>query len=134
DAYRQHQPSTSAVSSAGQDRTAACSISANSCAGDSAAVRLTGSALFPQQARLLPVPVALGSVRPLVVQLLALGQGEAQFGAAARIEIEFQRHHRHALALDGDGELGDLALVQQQSAWPLRLVLEEVAGPFVLGD
>src|SRR5215216_7590562 len=134
DAQRQSQPSISAVSSAGQDLTAARSISSSVTDSEAGRGAPTGSPLVAHQARLLPVPVALGRVGPLVVQLLALGQGKPQLGAAARIEIQLQRHHRHALALDGDGKLGDLALVQQQAARPFRLMLEKMARTLVLGD
>src|SRR5262245_18906153 len=92
------------------------------------------SPLVAHEARLLPLPVALGLVGALVVQLLALRQGEPQLRPPARIEVELQGYHGHALAIDGDGELVDLALMQQQAARPARIMLEKVSGRLVFGN
>jgi predicted Zn-dependent protease with MMP-like domain len=56
------------------------------------------SAVLLEQPLLLAVPVALGLGRALVGQLLALGDADLQLGDAAMVEIQHQRHQRHALA------------------------------------
>src|SRR5262249_16672440 len=78
------------------------------------------------------LPVALGCVLALVVQLLALRERQLQFRLAARIKIELERNDGHPLALDGGGKLVDLALVQQQAAGPAWLVLKKTAGRLVV--
>src|SRR5689334_14413596 len=57
------------------------------------------AALF-QQPPLLARPVALLFGLALVMQLLAATDGEQQLGASLIVEIDFQRHQRHAFALD----------------------------------
>src|SRR5260221_495739 len=78
------------------------------------------SILLPQQPAALAGPVALLLALALVVQLLALGERNLDLGAAFVVEIDFQRHDRHALALDRAHQLVDLTLMQQELAWPLR--------------
>src|SRR5688572_33279639 len=58
------------------------------------------SALRAHQPAAFPFPRALLLGLALVVQLLALGQRELHLGAALVVEIELERHQRHALALD----------------------------------
>ena len=62
-----------------------------------------------------------------VMELLAARDGDLELGAPLLVEIELQRHDRHALAIDRAGELVDLPLVQQQPARPLRGVVEAAA-------
>src|SRR5690348_5181541 len=90
------------------------------------------SAPVLQQSRLLAVPVALLLGGALVVQLLALAERKLKLCHATLVEIELERHDRHAFALNRGGKLGDLALMQQQFARPLGLVIEAV-GLQVLG-
>src|SRR5437868_4026576 len=61
----------------------------------------------------------------LVVQLLAAGDADLHLGAPL-LEVQPQRDERVALLGSLAGELGDLALVQEQLARPLRLVVEAV--------
>src|ERR1044071_4229263 len=89
--------------------------------------------LLPQQASLFAIPVALLLGLALVVQLLALGERQLDLGAALVVEIELERHQRHAFALDRADQLADLALVQQQFARTLRRVIE-APGLQILGD
>src|SRR5258708_13956305 len=86
-----------------------------------------------QQPGALALPVAILDRLALVVGLLAGDQGDLDLGAAARIEIELQRHDRAALALDGADQLVDLLAVQQELARPARLMIEAVARG-VFGD
>src|SRR5947209_7173995 len=86
-----------------------------------------------QQARPLALPVAVLDRLPLVVRLLAGRESDLDFRPAALVEIDLQRHDGAALALDGADQHVDLALVQQQLARPLALVIEAVAGG-VFGD
>src|SRR5258708_37268025 len=74
------------------------------------------STLIAHQAAFFARPVALLLGLALVVQLLALGERELDLGPALVVEIELERHQRHALALDRADQLVDLALVQQQLA------------------
>ncbi len=60
------------------------------------------------------------------MQLLAFGDGEFQLRAAARVEIDLERHQRHALTLDGAGKVGKLPHVHEQFAPPPRLMVEPV--------
>src|SRR5258707_846418 len=69
------------------------------------------SVLLPQQPAALAGPVAFLFALALVVQLLALGERNLDLGAAFVVEIDFQRHDRHALALDRADQLVDLALM-----------------------
>jgi len=62
------------------------------------------------------------------VRLLAGDEGNLDLGAAARIEIDLQRHDGAAFALDGADQLVDLLPVQQQLPRPPRLVVEAIAG------
>src|SRR6266853_6294886 len=91
------------------------------------------SILLPQQSAALARPVALLLALALVVQLLALGERNLDLGAAFVVEIDFQRHDRHTLALDRADQLVDLALMQQELARPLRLMVV-AAGLLVLRD
>src|SRR5258707_13449348 len=75
-------------------------------------------------AALLPAPIALLLGLALVMQFLALGDGEQQLGAAAFIEIELERDQRHPLAVDRAQQFVDLLSMQQQLARPFRLVIE----------
>src|ERR1700730_11062085 len=86
-----------------------------------------------QQPGALALPVAILDRLALVVGLLAGDQGDLDLGAAARIEIELQRHDGAALALDGADQLVDLLAVQQELARPARLMIEAVARG-VFGD
>src|SRR4029077_12338422 len=92
-----------------------------------------GAALSAKQAAALAFPGALLLRLALVVQLLALGERELHLGAAFVVEIELERHERHALALDRADRLADLALVQQELARALRRVIE-APGLQVFGD
>src|SRR5262245_62307116 len=74
------------------------------------------SALGPQQPPALALPTALLFGLALVVQLLAAGKGELELGAALLVEIELERHQRHALALDRADQLVDLAAVEKELA------------------
>src|SRR5215212_8720419 len=94
---------------------------------------LLRSVLLPQQPAALAGPVALLLALAFVVQLLALGERNLDFGAAFVVEIDFQRHDCHALALDRADQLVDLALMQQELARPLRLMVV-TAGLLVLRD
>ncbi|MND67168.1 hypothetical protein D3C80_585740 [compost metagenome] len=60
------------------------------------------------------------------MQLLALGECELQLGPALFVEIDFQRHERHAFAVDAVTQTTDLALRQEQLAAAARLVVEAV--------
>ena len=67
------------------------------------------------------------SIFALVVGLAALGQRQLDLGPAAAVEIDRERHQRHALARHRAEHLGDLALLEQQFARPLGLVIVAVA-------
>src|SRR4051812_8726557 len=82
--------------------------------------------LIPHQPSLLSLPVARAFRLPLVVQLLAARQRDLDLRPAALVEIDLERHDRHALALHGPDQLVHLALVQQQFARAPRLVVEAV--------
>ena len=69
-------------------------------------MRIRAMSPVPQQPRLVALPVALLFGLALVMQLLALGDAQFDLGPALGIEIHLQRNQRHALALDGGGELG----------------------------
>ena len=60
----------------------------------------------------------------LVVQLLAAAERDLDLGAALFVEIELERHDRHAFPLDRAGSLLICALMQQQLARPLRRMIE----------
>src|SRR3546814_12414938 len=85
------------------------------------------SAAIPEQAPLFALPVAFLDRLALVVGLLALGERQFDLGAAARVEIDRQRHQRHPLAGDSAVQLVDLAFVEKQLARALGLVVEAVA-------
>src|SRR5581483_5584247 len=89
--------------------------------------------LLPQQTPLLARPVALLLGLALVVQLLAAGERELDLCTALVVEIELERHQRHALALDRADQLVDLPFVQQQLARALRRMIE-APGLQILGD
>src|SRR5690606_34344055 len=78
---------------------------------------------FFEQSLLFPAPVALLLRLALVMQLLAARHRKFELGAAAIVEIDLERHHGHALALDSLGEPGHFPLVEQELAPPTRLVI-----------
>src|SRR5689334_14091821 len=80
-----------------------------------------------QQACALALPIALLDRLALVMGLLAGRQRDLDFGHASFIEIDLERHNRAALALDGADQRTDLALVQQELARPLALVVVTIA-------
>src|SRR5437868_3357173 len=82
------------------------------------------SALVPHQPAALARPVALLLGLALVVQLLALGERDLDLGATLVVEIDLQRHDRHALALDRSHQLVDLPPVQQELARTFLRVIE----------
>src|SRR5712692_6057460 len=84
------------------------------------------SSLFAHQPRPLALPAALLFALAFVVQFLAAGDRNLDLGATLRIEIELQRHERHALALHRASELVDFTSVQQQLAGPPREMIETV--------
>jgi hypothetical protein len=53
------------------------------------------------------------------VQLAAARQRDEQLGAPALVEVELERHHRQAAALQPLAQLLDLAAVEQQLAAPV---------------
>src|SRR5688572_22288792 len=69
---------------------------------------------IPQQPSALTLPIALLLALALVALVLALGDAELDLGDAARVEIDLERHQRHAGALRQAAQLVDLAPVQQQ--------------------
>src|SRR5438045_9703469 len=73
--------------------------------------------------------VAALFVRSLVVELLALGEGEGDFGFAP-LEVDLERNERQPLTLAGADHLADLLAMQQKLPRPRRLVIE-VARLFV---
>src|SRR5262249_53193250 len=80
----------------------------------------TGLTLPAQESPLLALPVALLLALTLVVNLFAARESKLDLSDAARIEIHFQRHERHALPLDRAKQAGYLAGVQQELAGPRR--------------
>src|ERR1044071_1696056 len=91
------------------------------------------SPFLPQQPAPLARPIALLLGLTLVVQLLALCQRNLDLGATLVVEIDLERHDRHALALDRAHQLVDLPLVEEELARSfLRMV--ELAGLLVFGD
>src|ERR1044071_5979444 len=86
-----------------------------------------GSAMLAHQSALLPLPVFLLLMLPLVVRLAPARQSKLDLGPAAAVEIDGERHEGHALTGDGAEHLPNLALVEEQFARPLRLVVEAVA-------
>src|SRR5437763_3263068 len=95
--------------------------------------RATLSTLRTHKPSALAFPRALLLCLALVMQLLALGERELHLGAPPIVEIELERHQRHALALDRPDQLVDLPLVQQQLARALRRMVE-AAGLPIFGD
>src|SRR5581483_7277359 len=77
-----------------------------------------------QQAAAFAIPAALALGLALVVQFLAAGERDLDFGAPLLVEVELERDDGHTLALDGAGEATDLALMQQQLARPFRRMIE----------
>src|SRR6202049_1971948 len=67
--------------------------------------------------------VAALFISALVVELLALAQGEGDFRLSAP-EVDFQRNQRQPLALDGADHLADLLPMQQEFPRPRGLVVE----------
>src|SRR5262245_47499480 len=80
--------------------------------------------LLTQQPAALALPAPLAFRLPLVMQFLAAGERDLDLGAALVVEIELQRDDRHAFAFNRTCKLVDLALVQQELAWPLGRVIE----------
>src|SRR5215475_10701512 len=91
------------------------------------------SALGPQQPPALALPAALLLGLALVVELLAAGERKLDLGAALLVEIELERHERHALALHRARQLVDLAPMQKQPARPLGQMVK-AAGLQVFGN
>src|SRR5215212_5409165 len=89
--------------------------------------RPPSSATVAQQPALLPLPVLLLLIFALVGRLAALGERQLDLGPAAAVEIDGERDEGHALAGDGAVKLRDLALVEEQFAGALGLVVEAVA-------
>ena len=79
------------------------------------------------------LPIAFLRRLALVGRVLALGERDLDLRPALLVEIDLQWHHGHALALGRHDQPADLALVQQQFARPLRLMIETV-GLQVFGD
>src|SRR3954463_12828919 len=86
-----------------------------------------GSAMLAQQAALLPLPILLLLIFALVMRLAALGDGELDLGATAAVEIDGERHQRHALPRHRAEHLVDLARGEEELAGPFGLVVEAVA-------
>src|SRR5436190_5200918 len=82
------------------------------------------SALRPHQAPALALPAALLLGLALVVELLAARQRQLDLGAALDVEIELERHQRHALALDRAHQLVDLVAMQKELARALGRMVE----------
>src|SRR5271156_6084099 len=89
-----------------------------SISGTGARAACSASAALAHQPRLVAVPVAHLLGLALVVQLLASPKRDRNLGAAFVVEIDAQRHDRHALAFDAFGKFGDFLGVQQQLARP----------------
>src|SRR3981081_1830417 len=89
---------------------------------------IDASPLGAQQPGLVAAPVACLLGLSLVVQLLALGDAKLDLGDASQIEIDLQRHQRHAFALHRGGELARFAFPHKKLAYPTRLVIEAI-GP-----
>src|SRR5687768_2381021 len=70
--------------------------------------------LRAQEPSALTLPAALLLGFALIVQLLAARERKLDLGTTFLVEIELQRHQRHALALDRSSELVDLSAVQEQ--------------------
>src|SRR5207253_5281470 len=85
------------------------------------------SAMLSHEPALLALPVFLFLIIPLVVRLAPARQRNLHLRPALAVEIDAEGHDRHALAGDGAVQLGELAMVQQQFARPLRLVIVTVA-------
>src|SRR5262249_3593924 len=92
-----------------------------------------GSAALAHQPRLVALPVARLLGLALVRLLLALGEAELALGDAALVEIERERHQRHALPADGADHAAQLLLVDEELALAARLVVE-ARRRLVLGD
>src|SRR3954454_2086716 len=85
------------------------------------------SALGSKQPAAFALPAALFLGFALVVELLALGEGKLELGAALVVEIELERHERHAFALDRTHQLVDLATVKEKLADALGRMIEAAA-------
>src|SRR4029453_1887479 len=70
------------------------------CTASGTPAPLANSALGAQQPAALAFPAALLLGLALVVELLAAGERKLDLGAPFFVEIELERHERHALALD----------------------------------
>src|SRR6056297_3702831 len=90
-------------------------------------------AVFLEKPLLLPVPVALGGGLALVVGLLALGDPDLDLGDAAMVEVQDQRHERHALALSLVPQARQF-LARYQELAPAALLVTECLGLLVRRD
>src|SRR6476469_3391209 len=84
-------------------------------------------ALGAEQPSALALPTALFLGLAFVVELLASRQRKLDLGAPLLVEIELERHERHAFALDRSHQLVDLATVKQEFAHPLGRMIEAAA-------
>lgn len=78
-------------------------------------------------------PIAIFLDVAFVVGFSALGEPDQQFGHAAIVEIEFERHDGVALPLDALGELVEFAVRDQKLAAALFVVVEAV-GLHIFGN
>src|SRR3954465_6560506 len=83
--------------------------------------------MLPHQAALLALPILLFFIVALVVGLASLGERNLDLGPSTAVEIDGERHERHALAGHSAMQFRNLAMVEQQFARPLGLVVESVA-------
>src|SRR3954464_2433102 len=84
-------------------------------------------AMLPHQPTLLALPVLLFLIVALVVSLAPLGERDLHLRPAAAVEIDGERHQGHPLPRHRAVQFGDLAVVEEQLARPLGLVVEAVA-------
>src|SRR6478752_5199735 len=80
-------------------------------------------AMLSHQPALLALPVLLFLVIALVVRLAPPRQRDLDLRLAPAVEIDAEGHDRHALAGDRAVQLGQLAMVEQQLARALGLVI-----------
>ena len=83
-------------------------------------------ALVAHQPAAFALPVACLLALALVVDLLALGERNLDFRPPPLIEVEFQGHDGHAVALHGADQPVHLTAVQEKLSRALRLVVEAV--------
>ena len=91
------------------------------------------SATVAKQAALLALPIAALLGFALVVQFLTARERQFQLGASPVVEIDAQRHERHAVALDRANELARFLLMQEQLSRAARFMVQAI-GLKVLGD